>query len=182
MNKRKAKKCRVCKSEFMPMNSLQFVCGISCGRQYASDKAAKEERKENRQRKEALKSRSQWMKEAQVAFNAYIRERDHGLACISCQNPPKKKNAGHYLSTGAAPELRFEEDNVHLQCEHCNSFLSGNQVRYRQNLINRIGEARVEWLEGPHKPKKYTIEQIRDMKKEYGKRARELKKSRESSE
>ena len=33
----------------------------------------------------------------------------------------------------------------------------------------------VEWLEGPHEPKKYTIEQYKAIKAEYAKRARELR-------
>ena len=115
-----------------------------------------------------LKDRSYQLKKAQAAFNAFIRERDKCLPCISCQkNSGAKMNAGHYLSVGAHPELRFETLNCWLQCEKCNSFLSGNIARYRINLIERIGMGAVEWLEGPHEPKKYSIEEIIEIKELY---------------
>jgi hypothetical protein len=126
-------------------------------------------------RREAIKSRSQWLKEAQEAFNAYIRARDYGKPCISCKkNTGAKMNAGHYRSVGAAPELRFNELNVHLQCEHCNSFLSGNIIEYRINLAKQIGIDNLEWLEGPHEPAKYTIEDAKRIKAEYKRKLKEI--------
>jgi hypothetical protein len=61
----------------------------------------------------------------------------------------------------------FNELNVHAQCEHCNSFLSGNIILYRQNLIKKLGIETVEWLESKHEPNHYTIDQIVELKKEY---------------
>ncbi|RUM32065.1 MAG: hypothetical protein DSY42_01725, partial [Aquifex sp.] len=100
-------------------------------------------------------------------FNRYIRERDKNETCISCGRVPKKRNAGHYRSVGACPELRFEPLNVNLQCEHCNTFKSGNAIEYRINLVKKIGLERVEWLEGPHEPAKWSIDEIKAIKKEY---------------
>ena len=93
--------------------------------------------------------------------------RDKNLLCISCQKPPKKRNAGHYRSVGACPELRFEELNCHMQCEHCNTYLSGNLIEYRKNLILKIGVEKVEFLESKHEPKKYTIDEIKEIKAKY---------------
>jgi hypothetical protein len=53
--------------------------------------------------------------------------------------------------------------------------LSGNLINYRINLAKKIGVDLVEWLEGPHEPKKYTIEQLREIKATYSRKARELK-------
>ena len=76
--------------------------------------------------------------------------------------------AGHYRTVGAHPELRFEPDNVHKQCNrNCNKAKSGNLTEYRKNLVKKIGLKRVEYLEGPHKAKHYTIEDIKDIKKKY---------------
>jgi hypothetical protein len=179
------KKCRICREPFEPFNSLQVACSTVCAITVAKGQAAKEtkkrekaERKELRERKQALKSRGDWLREAQQAFNRYIRARDHGKACISCgRSTGAKVNAGHYLTVGAHPELRFEPLNCHLQCEHCNCYLSGNLIRYRQRLIEVIGQDMVDWLEGPHDPKKYSIEDIKEIKATYGKMARVLERS-----
>ena len=148
----------------MPARPLQSCCGARCALMYVRNK----DKKELKERKEKLKSRSDWLREAQTVFNKWIRERDKGLACISCgRNTGSKINAGHYLAVGSHPELRFNELNNHLQCEHCNTFLSGNQIQYRAGLIKKIGIEQVEWLEGPHEPKKYKIDEIKSIKETY---------------
>ncbi len=42
------------------------------------------EKKKQRERKAKLKSRSEWLKEAQSVFNKFIRLRDKSEPCISC--------------------------------------------------------------------------------------------------
>lgn len=140
---------------------------------------AKKERKTMAEQRDRLKSRSDWLREAQIAFNAYVRERDSGLACVSCgRNTGAKMNAGHYRSVGSCPSLRFEPLNCWLQCEACNSYLSGNLIPYRQELLRRIGPEKLEWLEGPHDPKRYTVEQIQEIKRHYVKLRRQIACSR----
>lgn len=161
--------CRVCGGPFTRVRPLQSVCSVPCAR-----KVPKLEKQKARQaiktRREAIKPRSQWLREAQTAFNAWIRARDAGMGCISCGTHNGKANAGHYLSTGARPELRFDEQNVHLQCERCNTYLHGNLISYRVALIQRIGVEAVERLEGPHPPKKYTIDELKAIKAHYRKK------------
>jgi hypothetical protein len=162
------KKCRACKELFTPFSSLAKACSVACSLKIINDEKIKDFNRETRRLKSAIKTRGDWLKETQQVFNKYIRLRDAGEPCISCQNPaPKKINAGHYKSVGAHPELRFEECQVNLQCEHCNSFKSGNQVEYRKHLIVKIGIGAVEWIEGPHEPKRYTIEDLKELKKVY---------------
>lgn len=192
----KTRKCRIkaegCEVAYTPFNSLQKCClNPKCVLEFYRKqekkkrlREAKREREEHRQAKERLKTKSDWLREAQTAFNKWIRLRDikafqdagDEVVCISCQKPPKKMNAGHYLSVGAHPELRFEPLNNNLQCEHCNSYKSGNQINYRKHLITKIGLTKVEWLEGPHPAKKYSIEDIKEIKSKYSKLARELEK------
>jgi hypothetical protein len=173
----RSKKCRVCKDTFSPRDTTQVVCSHYCAIVYIADQNRKKYDKETKRRKEAIKSRSKWLSEAQTAFNAFIRQRDAGNACISCgRRSGCKINAGHYRSVGAAPELRFEELNVHLQCEHCNSYKSGNAIDYRLGLIKKLGTAKVVWLEGKHDPKHYTIEDIKEIKTRYLRKTRELRK------
>lgn len=78
--------------------------------------------------------------------NKYIRKRDEGKPCISCGNN-KGSEAGHYIAVGQCDALRFDLDNIHLQCHSCNYHKHGNQMQYRLNLVNRIGAERVEALE-----------------------------------
>ncbi len=166
--KRKPKNCAVktCRREFYPFRTTERVCSIDCAIAYAQQKQAKEFKQEtNRMRREFYKSDRQFqLKRAQAAFNAYIRARDKAKPCISCGGTHNKMTAGHYKSVGAYPELRFHEDNCHGQCWYnCNSNKSGNIVEMRKGMVDRIGEERVLWIEGPHEPQNLTLEDIRDI-------------------
>lgn len=83
---------------------------------------------------------------AQKAFNAWIRKRDSDQPCISCGKFTTLQ-AGHYHSAGKHNHLRFNEDNVNGQCLRCNYFDSSNALKYRMNLVKKIGEARVKKLD-----------------------------------
>ncbi len=124
---------------------------------------------------EAIKPRSKWLAEAQSAFNAWIRLRDQHLPCISCGRFHRGQwHAGHYLTVGARPELRFDEDNCHRQCQPCNTHLHGNLVLYRAELIVRRGIAVVERLEGPHPAAKWSVDDLRGIRDRYKAKAKLL--------
>lgn len=139
----------------------------------AKKEVKKAEQAELRAKKEKLKTRSEWLADLQKVFNQYIRKRDEGNGCISCGTTSGQMHAGHYRSVGAAPELRFEELNVHVQCATCNNYLSGNLIEYRINLVKKIGSEKVEWLEGSHDPQKLTIQEIKEKIKEYKQKIKE---------
>ena len=140
-----------------------------------AENAAKADRRETKAKLEKLKTRSQWLKEAQNAFNAFIRLRDASQPCISCRRFHQGEwHAGHYLSTGARPELRFDESNVHKQCAPCNAHLHGNLVLYREGLIERRGADVVARLEGPHGPLHHSIEDLKEIKRTYKAKAKTL--------
>jgi len=89
---------------------------------------------------------------AQKVFNAYIRQRDSKdgyFTCISCFKtlPVESMNAGHYVPVKGGSFLRFNEDNVHGECQRCNGFDEFHLVGYRKHLLLKIGKKRVEWLE-----------------------------------
>ncbi|MCM2493293.1 recombination protein NinG [Burkholderia glumae] len=180
----KPKKCTICKSVFTPIRSTERVCSVPCAIAWSDRAKAKKaaqaqraERKDLRERLEKAKTRGEHLRELQGAFNAWVRARDDGRTCISCRRRTKGQwHAGHYRSVGSEPALRFEPDNVHLQCARCNLHLSGNLIKYRINLIKKIGIERVEWLEGPHVPKKLTIAEIQDMKQFYRAEVRRMKR------
>jgi hypothetical protein len=168
-------KCKHCKQPFTQWNSLQKACSPECALKLAIVETEKRERKKTKAKREAIKTLSTHKKELQSIFNKWIRLCDKYEPCISCQRHHQGQyHAGHYLSVGAAPELRFEPDNCHKQCAPCNNHLSGNPIKYRVNLINKIGLERVEWLEGPHEPKKYTIDQIKGLKVLYKLKIKQL--------
>jgi len=183
----KPKKCRVatCRASFVPSRMGQAVCSPACAmidaprhEPKARKALAEIGRKELRAAKVKIKSRAQHMKEAQTAFNAWIRERDVGLPCVSCgRHHNGQWHAGHYRTVGGNPELRFEPLNVWRQCAPCNNHKSGDIVNYRLELVKRIGADKLDWLEGPHEPKRHTIEQLQAIKADYRAKTRELKRA-----
>ena len=168
--------CKTCKEKFEPQyNSVQMCCSYLCAIVYTQKQKEKNWKKEKVKRKKDLMTLQDWIKIAQTHFNKYIRLRDKGQPCISCQNPnPKKINAGHFRSVGSCPELRFNELNVHLQCEYCNTYQHGNLLEYRKNLILKLGEETVEELERYHEPQRYSIEDVKKIIEIYKKKVKEL--------
>ena len=145
------------------MSKLCVPCLISKGKK----KREAQSRVETKALKEKLKTHSQWLNELQKVFNTYIRVRDKGCNCISCGKPYGHftESAGHYFSTGAYENLRFNEDNCHLQCWfNCNKNKSGNIVEYTPNLIKKIGLERFNQLvEDKNKPLKLTTTEIKEL-------------------
>ncbi|XCY77428.1 recombination protein NinG [Pseudomonas sp. CBR-F] len=188
----KPKKCKnpACGISFPPQRLGQAVCSPKCGlaikdinQAKARKSLAQVERREIKVRKEKLKSRGEHMREAQQAFNEYVRTRDQaaGHLCISSGKPldwsGNAVDAGHYRSVGSAPHLRFDERNCHAQSKQDNRFLSGNAVDYRIGLIARIGQEAVDALEADQSVRKYTVEQIKGIKAYYRAKTRELKRA-----
>lgn len=52
---------------------------------------------------------------------------------------------------------------------------SGSILEYRIELVKRIGQDKVDWLEGKHEPKRYTIDDLKEIKAHYCAKVRELK-------
>ncbi|WP_338511312.1 recombination protein NinG [Erwinia aphidicola] len=196
---RKPKKCPICKSEYLPWSSTQktcpdWQCGLAFSRQQEAIKSNREIRKQQklqredlRERRERLKGKSEWEKEAQAAFNRYIRWRDFGKDCASHDGPlisnsnyltGSAVDASHYLSRGARSHLRFNVFNVHSACTKCNRQLSGNAVEFRIRLIQRIGLERVERLEADNTVRKFDIEYLKRVKAIFTRRARHYEKLR----
>lgn len=186
--KPKPKKCRICPEKFIPRNSLQTVCSPKCAIQLAnqiSDRKQKRLEKEQRaawnKRKADVKPLSHWMNMTQRAFNDYIRARD-GNICISCGSTTAVSyHAGHYRTTAAASQLRFNEDNVHSQCAACNVHHSGAIGPYRINLIAKIGLQRVLALESNNEPHRYTREELDGIRARYRALLREMLRQREAA-
>jgi len=154
-------------------------CMVSCGMERAEIAASKKKRKELRQAKERIKTTSENAREAQQAVNAYVRLRDMGKPCASCDKPDDgthQRHASHYRSVGACSSLRFNLKNIYASCQQCNTAKSGNIMEYRVRLRKRYGEGLVEWLESQNGQARYSKEYLKKLKKVFSKRVRLLKK------
>ena len=180
--KNKKRKCAVrgCKNIVRAGNTLIRHCSPSCGWKLHRAKQAKKEKKQramDKVQRDALRPYSYWVKRTQKMFNKYVRYRDRKEPCISCQRHHEGQyHCGHFLTTGARPELRFHPANGHRQCSACNNHLSGNIVLYRENLINKAGLEMVEWLEGYSNKVNWSIDELEEIRVYYRDELKRLKK------
>ena len=169
-------RCKNCKDKFEPIRFNHKYClKDECIKAFVAEVKEKTWKETKTRMKSDLKTTQDWLKEAQTIFNKYIRLRDVGLLCISCNTIPKKKNAGHYFSSGGHSNVRFDEDNVHLQCEHCNTFLSGNLLNYQIGIEKRIGAEKLIELQGKaHLEKRWSVDELKEIIKKYKTKVRQL--------
>jgi hypothetical protein len=173
----KPKKCKHCKQPFKPIRFNQKYClDDECIKVWVTLEREKAWKKTKQKKKAELMTLQDWIKIAQTHFNNYIRERDKGQPCISCQKPAKKENAGHYHNANNHWAVRFDEDNVHLQCEYCNTSLSANLINYRINLLVKIGAKRLNELDKKaNDTRKFTIPEVKELIEVYKEKQKELK-------
>lgn len=171
-----------CGKNFLPLRPMQKVCSPVCASRMVRAQKAKE-RVETRKRREAIKTRREWIAEAQAAVNKYCRLRDicAGRGCISCGAPFRLAgggafDAGHFRSVGSAPHLRFFTKQIRLQCVRCNRHLAGNVVEYRRGLVALLGLEAVELIEAMQGVEKWPVEYLKRLKTVMVKRARRLEK------
>lgn len=201
----KRKLCQHCKGKLAEGEYIHETCieGFAAARQLKSDrKVAKQEkmrqkadRADTAMRKAALKTRADVLAEAKVAIQAFRRleELSKGRGCMSCQRSKEEVESGewrpggywdggHFKSKGAFPELALEPLNIWLQCKSCNAG-SGKYARkgytvnanFEANLAATEGQELVDWLNGPHEPKHYDMDQLVALRDEYRGKLKSLK-------
>lgn len=184
----KPKKCKApgCGKPFKPTMTTQKVCSIACAKAMAKDPklqkvAAKaitrQARQDLQERREKLKTRAEYAKEAQAAINRYVRLRDAHLGCISCSKPASWQgqwHCSHFRSVGAAPHIRYNLWNMNRACSVCNNHLSGNIAGYRPKLIEKIGQNKVDWLESNHSAARHDIPYLKRIKAVFKKKCLRL--------
>lgn len=163
--KKRTKICKNCQDEFYPYTSLMKFCTKSeCMKIFIQKTKEKEWSERKSKLKKELLTVQDYLKLAQQVFNQYIRKRDEGKNCISCGKPPKKENAGHYFNANNHWNVRFDELNVHLQCEACNTYLSGNLIEYGINLEKLIGADEFIILrEKAYQTRKFTRDELKEI-------------------
>lgn len=169
-------RCKSCKNKFEPVRfNMKYCLEADCVRVWVESEKTKQWKEKKAKAKQDLMTLSDYLRLTQQIFNKYIRLRDKGQPCISCQKKPLKENAGHFFNANNHWNVRFDERNVHLQCEHCNTYLSGNLLEYRTNLINKIGNSEFLILEAEaRKTRKFNKEELKEIMVIYKKKCKEL--------
>jgi hypothetical protein len=140
----KQKRCKVCQELFTPIQFAQTACGYKCAIIHSKNLKLKKELKdwkvEKAILKDKLKTLGQYEAEAKKSFQKWIRMRDDKQPCISCGiEQTDLWDGGHYKKAEIYSGVIFDENNCHKQCRKCNRFLNGNELNYRQGLIQRYG-------------------------------------------
>lgn len=185
------RKCKTCRQPFEPRLPMQSVCGLDCAKSLALSVRAKEEkraaikqRKADRAKLESMKGVPQLKKEAQEAFNRYVRLRDNGKGCFVCGvtlvmgGVGGGFDAGHIRSRSNADNLRFDERNVFGQCKPCNAPGATKDWQMKAAAVRMLGEAGAEALYNDNAPIKWTRDGLRQTRDKYRQMANELEKQR----
>ena len=111
---------------------------------------------------------------AQTWCNKYIRKRDEGKGCVSCESATFT-DAGHFYSVGSTPSLRFNKDNVHGQCVYCNQHRHANIHAYAERLPLRIGKESFDKLKSlKNGITKYDNTELVELKEHYKQKIKAL--------
>jgi len=153
-------KCKSCGVKFTPTKFLQKFCLLNDECQDAAIKFVldnnrrlaekKEKDKWNEEKKlilEKLKTMGDYEAELQTEINILCRMIDGPLGCISCGSKTGKMSAGHYHSRGKNTTLRFNLNNLHQQCFHCNGPMSANIINYNLGLIKWYSKEYQDYVE-----------------------------------
>ena len=144
-------KCKVCKDKFEPRHFLQKACfKAECLAEWSKlDRVKKTKATHVKEKKSYQLSDIKIRKKAAVtACHAYIKQRDLGCNCITCNNPLiGKYDSGHFLKAGSHSYTMFMEKNIHSQCVNCNQYNGGREKEYKEVLILKYGRLTVAALE-----------------------------------
>lgn len=125
--------------------------GLKRGMRYIAPK--RQPRHQKTLRKTKVKSISKLIKEADKIASEIVRgltsktDRTFGR-CYTCGKLKLKRKlqCGHFISR-KWKAVRWDFDNMRIQCAGCNKFNNGEPQKFRRNLIREIGKERVEHLE-----------------------------------
>jgi len=180
----RSRRCKACREQFTPARQMQCACSPACAQAVVAEKnarqakkAAVEDKRKTRAQLEAIKPRSQWLRECQSIINKIVRIRDAGEPCVSCDRGPSwggQWHASHLRSVGASPATRFHLWNIHRACSICNNHLSGNLSEYLPRVRARIGDVKVDWLYAQNCRVDHSIPYLRRFKEVMGRRLKRL--------
>jgi 5-methylcytosine-specific restriction endonuclease McrA len=153
-------KCKICKKGYERQRQCQVVCSYECSLEYAKQQQIKKARKAKTEFKR--NDKSELKKLAQQLINRYARlrdEKERGLKCCTCGHDKGQFDGGHFLPTSTYPAIRYNTNQIHLQCKNCNRFNGGKPKEYREFMIKKYGINYIEKLEAQHRvSRNYTVE------------------------
>lgn len=115
-----------------------------------------------------------------IDVGQFIRPEDIIGKCCTCGIVKSwlRMDAGHFIGRGkgGGSGVYFERLNVHLQCKPCNAFEQGNAVPYKEYMLEKYGQIRIDGLEFQnHIPPNHNYFFLEDYyKKEYKKLVKDL--------
>jgi hypothetical protein len=171
----RAATCLVCGNTYVRWDLSARACSVECAIKFVRYENQRAQQTPQRRKRNTYGDPDI----AQYAFNEFVRLNEVDADCISCgcttQGRQPQWAAGHYRSISDAPQLRFNEDNVHKQCNRsCNQAKSGNLIEYRKRLIDRIGLSRVTDLEANTTRVKWTPDELQEITMRYRRQTKEL--------
>ena len=145
VNFRKYGLCTSCYADFILNTDYGRLLLHNATIKAKEPRLALEQAQDTRNKQNAIKS---ILINLRMQLHGYIRERDKGKLCISCNSQwTHEFQAGHFYKSELYSSLKFDKDNIHGQCKKCNLFLEGNEGGYRLGLIRRYGQGFVEILD-----------------------------------
>jgi hypothetical protein len=172
-------RCKHCRNKFEPVRFNQKFClEPECVRVWVESEKAKVWKKTKAKMKNDLETIQELIKATQIIFNKYIRLRDKGQVCISCQKQLKEGNvdAGHMWSAGGHSNLRFNEFNVNAQCSRpCNKDKAGDINNYRLGFVERYGIEKLNEINALAKiERKFSKEELKELMQVYKNKIKEI--------
>ncbi len=183
------KRCKNCENRFEPrFSSLERFCwSPECKTMEAMEKLSKikamevkKQKSDLKKRKEALETIQQMVKRVQKVVNKYVRLRDKGKRCCSCDRILTGKfDAGHFYPAGSCWSLRFDaERNIFAQCVHCNRWKHGSLIEYRKFLLQKLGAEELEKMDiESRQHRKYTKTELNEILSHYQLKIKQLNES-----
>jgi len=175
-------KCKICKKEYIKKSIKHMVCSYECSLAY-SELHLSNKVKEKKQvaRKELIAFNNKDINKltgiAKKLVQHYVRLRDINEPCISCRKTIASQwDGGHFKNAKHYASIRLNTLNIHKQCSYCNKELGSNALNYRIHLIEKIGLAKVEWLENQKGICRYNAEYLVKYIRVFKKKIRQMKK------
>ncbi len=139
-----------------------------------------EKRKRSRKKKMKFNTADRW-------FSKYVRIRDiisgEHCRCKTCGKPIHWKyeaECGHFV-TRNHPMTRYNEQNCHAQCSACNNHNKGEQFKHGAEIDKMYGEGTAQSLIDLGSIRGQKIHgklALKDIAKEYRKKARQIAKEK----
>jgi len=194
-------RCLHCREYFAADSVLRLPAGSFCSLQHAVDygrakaQKAREKAQKAKEKAQAAEHKAQKVefeandiqhqhKLTQSTVNRLCLLLDQGKPCISCGRPDqggRMRNASHFKSRGANSFLRYDLRGLHASCVPCNLYQSGNIEGYRQGLIERYGNAIVEYLDTAPRVRAWTASELIQMRSEIAEEIRRLERGESPS-